>query len=601
MQKLKSFDQFATEVKISQTRHLEEEKITKRTNEAEAFKALLSEFKVTSIKELTEEQRSEFFNRLRGAEINEALTLIEEGTRGQFGKIDKKGNITSVYTHYDSYPENMLPIIKKSFKNAKAVDSVIAKGDNSGLEDNIDKMNFYGDGGKPSTGNISNISKYLRNVADGGGAEYVYLWDEANKEWLMADIYGNGYDELVPAFESVSVSVNEAIAVQFKRDAKKVVTVYNNLFAKKLTDLGAMSNESVLGCIKYLFENAMEDANFSREGFVISKNIKGSISTFEVKMPGLGNHFIKIGATTVKRVLDKYYSDIANAAGWSGIGIVEGTALYLEQIKQEAMGQSLLNAFNGFYNESLVIENTDILCEATVEMDAMNPDDKDFLKFLKKNKVKIIDKKMEGPGGGTPVITMQGKRKDLEAVLADEELGWADPDLAEYIEESNGTYTAKVKSLNEAKNDLKVGDTGIDYNDNVVEVVEIGKFDKVAKSFKKQMKADAEDYGYEKSAGDFYLTKNIEATEGNVGDLAIYPVKYDMSNYWGLDPIKESLIAEAEVTSDEEFNEYAITVLQKAFGEEFDEAKAKQVIDGILAKAKGDYGVAVGMLTSSLG
>ena len=601
MQKLKSFDQFATEVKISQTRHLEEEKITKRTNEAEAFKALLSEFKVTSIKELTEEQRSEFFNRLRGAEINEALTLIEEGTRGQFGKIDKKGNITSVYTHYDSYPENMLPIIKKSFKNAKAVDAVIAKGDNSGLEDNIDKMNFYGDGGKPSTGNISNISKYLRNVADGGGAEYVYLWDEANKEWLMADIYGKGYDDLYPAFESVSVSVNEAIQVKYKRDAKKVVTVYNNLFAKKLTDLGAMSNESVLGCIKYLFENAMEDANFSREGFVISKNIKGSISTFEVKMPGLGNHFIKIGATTVKRVLDKYYSDIANAAGWSGIGIVEGTALYLEQIKQEAMGQSLLNAFNGFSNESLVIENTDILCEATVEMDAMNPDDKDFLKFLKKNKVEIIDKKMEGPGGGTPVITMQGKRKDLEAVLADDELGWDDPDLAEYIEESNGTYTAKVKSLNEAKNDLKVGDTGIDYNDNVVEVVEIGKFDKVAKSFKKQMKADAEDYGYEKSAGDFYLTKNIEATEGNVGDLAIYPVKYDMSNYWGLDPIKESLIAEAEVTSDEEFNEYAITVLQKAFGEEFDEAKAKQVIDGILAKAKGDYGVAVGMLTSSLG
>jgi len=601
MQKLKSFQQFATEVQISNTRKIEEEAIAKRSNEAETFKNLLSEFNVTSVKELTEDQRSEFFTKLRGAEINEAITLIEEGTRGQFGKIDKKGNITSIYTHYDSYPENMLPIIKKSFKNSKSVDAVIAKGDCSGLETSIDKINFYGDGGKPSTGDISNISKYLRNVADDGGAEFVYLWDEANKEWLMADIYGNGYDELVPAFESVSVSVNEAIAVQFKRDAKKVVTVYNNLFAKKLTDLGAMSNESVLGCIKYLFENAMEDANFSREGFVISKNIKGSISTFEVKMPGLGNHFIKIGATTVKRVLDKYYSDIANAAGWSGIGIVEGTALYLEQIKQEAMGQSLLNAFNGFSNESLVIENTDILCEATVEMDAMNPDDKDFLKFLKKNKVKIIDKKMEGPGGGTPVITMQGKRKDLEAVLADDELGWDDPDLAEYIEESNGTYTAKVKSLNEAKNDLKVGDTGIDYNDNVVEVVEIGKFDKVAKSFKKQMKADAEDYGYEKSAGDFYLTKNIEATEGNVGDLAIYPVKYDMSNYWGLDPIKESLIAEAEVTSDEEFNEYAITVLQKAFGEEFDEAKAKQVIDGILAKAKGDYGIAVGMLTSSLG
>ena len=74
--------------------------------------------------------------------------------------------------------------------------------------------------------------------------------------------------------------------------------------------------------------------------------------------------------------------------------------------------------------------------EATVEMDAINPDDKDFLKFLKKNRVKIINKVMDGPGGGTPVITMKGKRKDLETVLADPELGWDDPDLAEYIEES---------------------------------------------------------------------------------------------------------------------------------------------------------------------
>ena len=498
MQKLKSFDQFATEAKISQTRKLEEEKVTKRTNEAETFKALLAEFKVTSIKELTKEQRSEFFNKLRGAELNESLTLIEEGTRGQFGKIDKKGNIVSVYTHYDSYPENMLPLIKKGYKDGKNVDDVIAKGDNSGLEASVDKMNFYGDKNAttPSKGSIANISKYLRDVANSGGAEFVYLWDEANKQWLMADIYGNGYDELVPAFESLSVSVNEAIQVQYKRDAKKVFTVYNNLFSKTLTDLGAMSNESILGCIKYLCFEALGDANFHRETSVVN-NIKGSINTFEVKMPGLGNHFIKIGATTVKRVLDKYYSNIANAAGWSGIGIVEGTALYLAHIGQEAAGQAMLNEFNNMFNES-VVEKSEVLCEATVEMDAMDPDNKDFLKFLKKHKVEIIDKKMYGnPVGGHPAITMQGKRKDLEAVLADEELGWADAGLAKYIE--------------------------------------------------------------------------------------------------------ESVVNEAEVNSDEEFNEYATTVLQKAFGEEYDEAKAKQVIDGILAKAKGDYGVAVGMLTSSLG
>ena len=176
----------------------------------------------------------------------------------------------------------------------------------------------------------------------------------------------------------------------------------------------------------------------------------------------------------------------------------------------------------------------------------------------------------------------------IEKKVGDIAIGWVFP---------NDTYNESI--VTEAKKDLKVGDTGIDYNDNVVEVIEIGKFDKVAKSFKKEMKADAEDYGYEKAAGDFYLTKTIETEEGNVGDLAIYPVKYDMSNYWGL--TAESVVNEAEIKSDEEFQEYAFTVLKKAFKDDFDEEKGQEIVDGILSKSDGDYGAAVGMLTSSLG
>ena len=254
-----------------------------------------------------------------------------------------------------------------------------------------------------------------------------------------------------------------------------------------------MSIETKLGCIKYLFELAMEDANFSREGFVISKNIKGSIGSFEVKMPGLGNYFIKIGATTTKRILDQYYSDIANAAGWSGIGIVEGTALYLEQIKQEAAGQSLLNAFN--MSESLVTEASLSGIEFGNDDDIHPTKFKPLTVSLKKHNVKMEVEKEEGDHG-YPEVKLTGKRKDIEKVLADI---WG-PDS---IEDHEDAY--------------------------------------------------------------------------------------------------ESVVNEAEVNSDEEFNEYGMTVLQKAFGEEFDEAKAKKVIDGILAKSKGDYGTAVGMLTSSLG
>ena len=63
----------------------------------------------------------------------------------------------------------------------------------------------------------------------------------------------------------------------------------------------------------------------------------------------------------------------------------------------------------------------------------------------------------------------------------------------------------------------------------------------------------------------------------------------------------ESAVTEAEIKSDDEFQEYAFTVLKNAFGDDFDEAKAQEVVDVILSKSDGDYGAAVGMLTSSLG
>lgn len=63
----------------------------------------------------------------------------------------------------------------------------------------------------------------------------------------------------------------------------------------------------------------------------------------------------------------------------------------------------------------------------------------------------------------------------------------------------------------------------------------------------------------------------------------------------------ESKMEEAEVSSDEEFMTYAKQVLKAAHGDKYDEEIAMKTAKGILDKAKGDYGVAVGMLTSGLG
>ena len=104
-----------------------------------------------------------------------------------------------------------------------------------------------------------------------------------------------------------------------------------------------------------------------------------------------------------------------------------------------------------------------------------------------------------------------------------------------------------------------------------------------------------------------HLNMAIELMQDGYGGAATNKLKQfnkackDVLNGKEIGSAFESVVTEAEVNSDEEFNEYGMTVLQKAFGEEFDETKAKKVIAGILAKSKGDYGTAVGMLTSSLG
>ncbi|MEN8794917.1 MAG: hypothetical protein ABF294_10765, partial [Flavobacteriales bacterium] len=213
--------------------------------------------------------------------------------------------------------------------------------------------------------------------------------EEDTKREFITKAFGNVSEEEIEvevtdevaeeeAEEEVEVEVEEiteAIKVEGKRDAKKVVTIYNKIFNKVLVDFGAMSNESILGCIKYLMSEAMQDANFSREADPVSKMIKGNIKPLEIKMPGLGGHFVKIGPSTIKSILDKYYSDIANAAGWSGQGIVEGTALYLEQIKQEAMGQAAINKFNQAFEGKDVRINLDSKLNETNEVELITVTD----------------------------------------------------------------------------------------------------------------------------------------------------------------------------------------------------------------------------------
>ena len=434
--------------KLNESNEVELITVTDETTKLEERNAFLGA-RAKAIEEDLEE--FEFNGKMYPVTVNES-TVLNEGTRGQFGKIDKAGNITSVYTHYDSYPDNMLPIIKKSFKNGKNVDDVLSKGANSGLSTDISKINFYNDGTTNLTGSIKNIDNYLKDADRDDGAEFVYLWDEKSKKWMMADLYqGSG---LIPAFESV---VTESIKCSNKKGHAYKEIDNDGTVECEYCGLRNSLSESVVTEAKFVkdFNRDVLNAKTKEEVLELYPNAEFFI--------GKSDHFF--GELDGNLFFKAYYTKAQKE--------FEIKSVYSEK------GSNYVH----LYNESVVTE----------------------AKFDKKKLMKAM------------------KADDGMIQLANGE---------EYI--------------------IYAYDNGNDENDAMWNDKSI-----------------------------FALDQDGEEHEVKYSDIVSYN--------------------EAEVKSDEEFQEYAFAVLKKAFGDDFDEAKGQEIVDGILSKSDGDYGAAVGMLTSSLG
>ena len=111
--------------------------------------------------------------------------IINEGTRSQVGIIDRSGKIQSGYVHFDGYPSNMKPGIKKHMKNEKDVLKLIKSGGARGIF--ADKpVEFYNEKPSPIKGDVKDIAKYIKKSGMAGGAEYVYLYDMRDRKWYFA-------------------------------------------------------------------------------------------------------------------------------------------------------------------------------------------------------------------------------------------------------------------------------------------------------------------------------------------------------------------------------------------------------------------------------
>ncbi len=586
--KLQSFNDFAdASVKAAKLK-LEEEQSAARDAAAYEFKTLLSKFGVTRIKDLNEEDRNKFFRKLGASEISESIAIVEEGTRSQIGLINKKGKIQSVYMHYDGYPDHMLPTIKKSYMNAGAVKNILKKGGASYLKPKFSEIEFYGD---KSTldGDVEKINKFIRDANYDGGAEFVYLFDERDGKWYMADVYAE--TGLQKAFESTIINEAFKPSKGNARDAKKV----NKALEKFFMDHPALAAPGViLGVCKYMMAESLTDANFHSYRDPVSKVIKGKITTVMVELDSLGGMSVPVGKKSIINLLDDKGAFMANAAGWSGIGIVEGMALFLDGFGHSDTAQKIVDAFELIWaNESVMNEGNAFLA---ARAKAIEEDAEEF----------------EFNGKKFPVI-----KEGVEEAHHDEE---ANEDEIEI--KVDGDYEIEVEKEEEEESEEETEE--VEEAEEVTEAKFVKDFDKgvldaeykadittyypSAKFFVGKMThffGELEPNLYFKA----YYAKYYKEDTGNKidGDFKITTIYSEKgSKYVNLyvesaDTVEAPKVNEAEVKSDADFKEYAFTVLGKAFGDKFDEEKAQEVVDGLLSKHGDDYGAAVGALTASLG
>ena len=607
--KLQSFEDFANASAEAAKMKLEEEQKAARTESAYQFETLLAEFGVTSVRDLNEEDRNKFFAKLGASEVSESLAIIEEGTRSQIGIISKSGKIESVYMHYDGYPDHMLPTIKKGYMNPGTVKMLLKKGGGSFLEADPSKINFYGDK-TTMKGDVKNIDKYIKDAEYNGGAEFVYLYDMGSKKWMMADTYDEPR-ELKPAFEQFKINEAFVPSKGNVKDAKKV----NKALEGLMMQASALTADSAthLGAIKYLTMNALEDANFHSYIEPIGKKIGGKIRTVMSKIDGLGGIEVPVGAKTIQKFLDEHYSTLSSAAGWSGIGIVEGVAMYLDGWGFSKVAQAIVDEFNLlFQNESVLTEGNAFLAarakaieedaeefefngktfpvikeEVVEEKEEVKEEEvtEDEIEIKVDGDYEIEVEKEEDEEGGEEEAPAEEESEEASEEEVDEiapaAAALAATALADKLkddETDESEEVAEEEATNEANNDEKY--VVIAFHEKG------GGFVMTRPSSKKDAEASARS-----------ITKSSDITKQEVVKVS------DARKIRGLagEQYLDESVNEAEVKSDEDFKEYAFSVLQQAFGDKFDEEKAQEVVDGLLDKHGDDYGAAVGALQSSLG
>ena len=119
----------------------------------------------------------------------------------------------SVYCHYDGYLEHTGRVLLKHYDSV-AANALIARGDNSGVQETIEEMNFYADRGEEDVGYrvAHSFEEFLEQVENCFGEYYYVMRDGV---WYAGCVYEtqgltkNGLVPLEKALEALAVAEDE--------------------------------------------------------------------------------------------------------------------------------------------------------------------------------------------------------------------------------------------------------------------------------------------------------------------------------------------------------------------------------------------------------
>ena len=548
MEKLHTFKSFSQVREEAAKMKQLKEVSNKQSQSIERYNSLLKEFGIASPGELEEEKRNQFFSKL--VESVDSTFAINEGTRGHIGTLDKSGKITTTYVHYGSVSSagdflrnNGGKEAKELLKLGKAGISFLGKkitAKNDFNNPDYDAACFYGrdrgeKGNAIMTGKVDNLRKFVSDVKNDGGAEYLYLWDETTAKWLFMDTYE---DETLQVFENnTTFDINEAISRSAISRMDGLVLIKE---MKQLLDVAGVLIQDLVETEGFEFQDCVDYIAYKIgdefEGVYEGKTIKASE----------GNAFGDAVTKAKEEEKDEFE--------------FKGKTFKVTEAEEILEARSI----NKIQNEWTKV--TGEMAELAKEWKAAEGDAKDALVATLREKTAIkksLEKELDA--------AVAGKDKDLELAV-------------ESVEVSEGFE--------------------VHYSDGVRAAKKFGN-EKQAMDFAKELiknKKGLQFVDVFNAGSGFNSTADTDAIVAFWGEGSYTDNVAKKDSKLAAKKIEESVdMSEAEINSEEEFTEYAYEVLKKAFGAEYDEAKAKETIDGILAKAEGDFGAAIGMLTSGLG